>query len=110
MVVDGDPEVLSVLARGLAGRSIEVDAFADTSDALRHLDIGRYAAVIADQILPGALCGHEFLLAAQQVDPSVRTILMSGEDLTGRAVGLERFDATARKPITSSELARLIGC
>lgn len=108
MIVDDDPSVLATLARGLARQKIDVDAFDDTSQALLYLETGRYDAVVADQVLPGALCGHEFLLAAQQVDPAATTVLLSGEDVGARDLCSERFDATARKPISPTQLVELI--
>ena len=108
LLVDDDPAVLSTLSRGLERLGVDVDAYDNTSEALLHLDADRYIAVIADQVLPGALCGHEFLLAVQQVDPQALTILMSGMDGIDAHPAAERFDATVRKPVAPSDLVELI--
>jgi len=64
--------------------------------------------VICDQVLEGALCGHEFLLAVQQVDAGACTILISGEDLTDRDLALERYDGVVAKPTTPFSLLECI--
>ena len=108
LLVDDDPQVRASLERGLSRLGAEVDAFGDTSPALMQLEPDRYDAVICDQVLEGALCGHEFLLAVQQVDAGACTILISGEDLTDRDLALERYDGVVAKPITRDELRRAI--
>lgn len=108
LIVDDDPAVLATLTRGLLAFGIAADAFEHTSEALLHLESDRYVAVIADQVLPGALCGHEFLLAAQQVDPQALTILMSGKESIGIHRATDHFDATVHKPVTAAELVELV--
>lgn len=108
LIVDDDENVLATLARGLRRLGVGVDACNDTSTALMRLEPGRYLAVIADQVLPGALCGHEFLLAVQQVDPQALTILMSGKDGIGTHPAADHLDATVRKPLAPSELVELV--
>mgnify|MGYP002641143113 CR=1 FL=1 len=108
LLVDDDPVVLSTLSRGLERLGVDVDAYDNTSEALLHLEADRYIAVIADQVLPGALCGHEFLLAAQQVDPQALTILMSEMDGMDAHPAAERFDATVGKPVAPADLVERI--
>lgn len=109
LVVDDDPQMLASLERGLSTLGARVDAFEDTNRALLQLEPGRYEAVISDQVLDGALCGHEFLLAASQVDPTACTILMSGQDLAARTdLPFERYGAVVAKPVTPFELLELI--
>lgn len=109
MIVDDDPATRGQLTRDLTQRSIEVDAFADSREALRHLEVGRHDAVICDQMLPGGLCGHEFLLAAQTVDNSVVTVLLTWHDPPpGIEPALHRLDATLARPVTLDQLLHVL--
>ena len=114
LVIDGDPAELDLLTAGLSEHCFSVDAFSDTSQALLQLEPNRYLAIVADQRLNSALCGHEFLLVPQQVDPEVMTILLSAEDI-GEGADPERFDAVLHKlcdggpnTVLASKLAELI--
>ena len=114
LIIDGDPAELDLLTVSLSEHCFIVDAFSDTSQALLQLEPNRYLAVVADQRLNSALCGHEFLLAAQQVDPELMTILLSAEDI-GEGADPERFDAVLHQPddgspdtVLASKLAELI--
>ena len=100
LLVDDDPQILESLKCGLTRLGAEVDAFCETSGALMQLAPGRYDAVISDQVLSGALYGHEFLLAVQQVDPEAPTILMSDQALSTQEPDPKCHDAIISKPVT----------
>jgi hypothetical protein len=114
LIIDVDPAKLNLLTVGLSGHCFIADAFSDTSQGLLQLEPARYLAIVADQRLNSALCGHEFLLVPQQVDPEVMTILLSAEDI-GEGADPERFDAVLHKlcdggpnTVLASKLAELI--
>ena len=109
MIVEDDPAVRAQLTCELSRLDVEVDAFSSSSEALRHLEVGRHDAVICDQTLPGGLCGHEFLLAAQTVDTQVVTILLTWHPPPADAgPALQRLDALLPKPVTSLQLLEVL--
>jgi DNA-binding response OmpR family regulator len=107
LIVTNDP-VLAARVRKLEMPGVAVDMSTQTSEALMLLESGRYSAILADQVLEGALCGHDFLLAAQQVDTEVTTVLLTDRDRTAEP-GFDRFDLVVPRSTSAQKLlARIL--
>jgi DNA-binding response OmpR family regulator len=107
LIVTNDP-ALAARVRELEMPGVAVDTQTQTSEALMLLESGRYAVILADQVLPGALCGHDFLLAAQQVDSEVMTVLLTDRDRATEP-GFGRFDLVVPRSTSAQKLlARIL--
>ncbi len=108
LIVTNDPP-LAARVRELEMPGVTVDTATQTSEALMLLESGRYSAILADQQLPGALCGHEFLLAAQQVDTEVTTVLLTPLDHRTHEPDFDRFDLIVPRATAPQKLlARIL--
>ncbi len=77
LIVDDQPEILSILRRMLEGSGYEVTLVANGQEAIRELREKEYSLVISDILMP-ALDGLELIIYLRKEKPDVKIIAMSG--------------------------------
>ncbi len=112
LVVDDEPDVLTLVERILAGVGHDVLKAADGLQALKSFRANAPDLIITDMLMPG-MEGIETLRTLRREAPSARVIVMSGGGLTGSATYLNfahhlGADATLRKPFKSAELREAV--
>ena len=76
LVVDDEPEVLSVLRETLERAGYEAVGFADSTLALEEIKKRKFSVIISDQRMP-KLSGLELLGHARQIQPNATRILIT---------------------------------
>jgi putative nucleotidyltransferase with HDIG domain len=97
LIADDDASVRDMLTRAFA-RDFRVLSAADGSEAMRFLERGKPAAVIVDEMMPGAT-GTEVLERAKSLFPDVPRVLMTASSDTEKAM----------KAINQGEIHRFYG-
>ena len=111
LVVAGEPGARAALARGLGRPGLRTVEAADAEAALARLEHAPFAAVVAEQGLPGA-SGVELLEAVRRRWPSVRRVLVAdGREpaVLTRAVNRAGIAFFLAKPLEASALQELAG-
>lgn len=106
LVVDDQPEVLSVLAAFLEAAGAEVAPSSDPSDVVGALadDPAVWDLLVTDYDMPG-MNGADLARTARQIAPDLPVILVTAlAGLAGRTEGL--FDAVLSKPLDREALVR----
>jgi CheY-like chemotaxis protein len=102
LVVDDDQEVLELLAEMLEELGCEVIMQQDAAEALNVLrEDRRIELLLTDINMPG-IAGYDLAEQAKRLRPGVKPVLVSGRETAGYGYPL------LRKPLTQSDLARLI--
>jgi DNA-binding response OmpR family regulator len=106
LVVDDEPEMLRVIARGLAGEGHDVATAGDGIDALRVAADGEFDAAVLDVMLPG-MSGFELARRLKESRPALMVILLTARDaVDDRVRGLDAgADDYMTKPFHFAELA-----
>ena len=111
-IVDDDPDIMLLFNEVLNDiRGVTIVAFTDPILALEHFQVYEYAyvLVISDYKMPG-LNGMEFLKKIKELNPFVRTILMTAfqvEDKVFREYTKEKIiNAFLQKPIGIHDLLK----
>ncbi|HEX3857846.1 MAG TPA: HD domain-containing phosphohydrolase [Verrucomicrobiae bacterium] len=76
LVVDDEPEVLSVLRETLERAGYEAAGFVDSALALEEIKKRKFSVIISDQRMP-KLSGLELLERARQIQPNATRILIT---------------------------------
>ena len=106
LLIDDDPNVLTVLEKLLKKTGYTVDTAANGKEGLSRLEAVTPDLIITDLIMPD-MGGIEFLRSLRKVEKSVPVIVMSGHPVgmkyteTARLLGAKSF---LKKPFTSGEL------
>lgn len=107
LLVEDEPEVRTVVTTFLRGLGCEVDAVSTAELALAALDTG-HALLLTDIALGAGLRGTQLAQLAQQRQPGLAVLLMSGYS----SELLDADEASAwellRKPFTREDLARAV--
>src|SRR5262245_40777337 len=109
LVVEDDPRLSAVLARGLRENGYAVDLAGDGGAALEHLHNNDYDAVVLDLMIPG-IDGMEVCRRLRAERASVPVLMLTARDsLDDRVRGLDAgADDYLTKPFAFAELlARL---
>ena len=109
LVVEDDPRLAAVLARGLRENGYAVDRAADGGAALDHLHNNEYDAVVLDLMIPG-IDGMEVCRRLRAERAAVPVLMLTARDsLDDRVRGLDAgADDYLTKPFAFAELlARL---
>ena len=104
LIVDDDPQVLSLAARWIRKAGYDVVVSNDFLDARMQLEVCRPAVVVADVRL-GAFNGLQLGFLARQLFPDVRVAVISGwNDPVMRRDAAEFGASFLQKPFRASEL------
>jgi CheY-like chemotaxis protein len=109
LLVDDEPSICAVLASVLGNLGYETVALSDPQAALRMIEStpNRPDLLITDFAMP-QMSGLELIRRCKELQPSLKTILASGEvDQPGDISG-PRPDAYLEKPFSTKELASLL--
>lgn len=105
LLVDDEPYALEALAELLDDEGFDTTCAQDHGTALAALQEGRHDLLLTDVLMPGT-DGTALAAAAQQLDPSLQVVLMSGfVPDEGRIDPAWHF---VRKPIDPAALIRLL--
>lgn len=77
LVVDDDKAFLDLIQGYFSSHEYDVICAADTSKALSSMREGRYKVVLLDYQMP-LVNGDDLIAMLQQINPSVRVIVLSG--------------------------------
>ena len=110
LVVDDEPDLLSVIGEILAARGYQVETAAIGPVALERLERARFDLILSDVRMPG-LDGPAFYQALEERHPELvgRVVFMTGNMLTEDTADF--FAATGapclRKPFETEDLERV---
>ncbi len=110
LVVDDDPDLLSVIGEILTARGYQVETAASGPEALERLERERFDLILSDVRMPG-LDGPAFYQALEERHPELvgRVVFMTGNILTEDTADF--FAATGapclRKPFETEDLERV---
>ncbi len=85
LIVDDDVAIVDALRHTLGGQGYETAGFTDATAALANLEAGRFDLLLADLTMP-SLSGVDLLRQAQERDPDLVGVIMTGEGTVATAV------------------------
>jgi CheY-like chemotaxis protein len=105
LVVDDEPIVLQVFSRVLSEKGLRTRTASNAEEALRVLDEGGIACVLADKNMPG-MDGIEMLRRVREAQPHCAFIVMTGYASTESAIEALRLGAVdyLQKPFDDLDL------
>lgn len=107
VVVDNDPRILRMLARGLTEKGYVVTSFDHPDEAAEYLRSHFCAALVTDYSMPGLL-GTNLAVIARGIQPGIRIIILTG--LIERDIvemkHREIIDDYLLKPVLCEEVSR----
>jgi len=109
LVVDDEPDVVTILTRYFSDAGFLVDAASHGGDALIAVSQYRPDVVLLDVLMEG-LSGVQVLERIRALDPAIRVIMISGSGdstLRPRAMAMGAF-AYVPKPLSLSDLHRQV--
>jgi len=111
LLVDDEPDIVTVLKQGLKLKGFEVDGFTDPRKALDQFQPGHYDFVISDIKMP-AMNGFQLVRKIKEKDPHVIIYFLSAFDIYAKeaesvfpTLGHRAF---IKKPIRYEELAAIL--
>ncbi len=111
LVIDDDPEFVSLLRKSLERRGYEADGAGDAGDALRRIGEApyRWDAVITDIGMPD-ISGTEVARAVHAIRPDLPIVLCAGtlDPISQDDLSRNPGQAIIAKPVQEAELDRLI--
>jgi DNA-binding response OmpR family regulator len=111
MIVDDEPDITTIVKKGLERSGFAVDAFNDPMKALESFKTGTYDLVILDiRMVP--ITGFELFRRLLLIDSKVRVCFMTSfeiyQDEFQRLFPFMSIDCFVRKPVTIDRLAQII--
>jgi CheY-like chemotaxis protein/anti-sigma regulatory factor (Ser/Thr protein kinase) len=104
LVVDDQPFICEIMEQYLAQDCHQAEAFTSGEEALARLRQKKFDLVITDLAMPD-LTGGQLALAAREIDPQLRIILLTGFGRDERPEeGSEAIDLVLGKPVTLEAL------
>jgi two-component system catabolic regulation response regulator CreB/two-component system response regulator ChvI len=111
MLVDDEPDITTIVKKGLEGEGFDVDAFNDPLKALESFKSSAYDLVILD-IKMTPITGFELFRRLLVIDNKVRVCFMTAfevyHDEFRRVFPTISVDCFVRKPVTIDKLAKII--
>lgn len=108
LLVDDEPDIVSVLKQGLKLKGFEVDGFTDPRTALDQFKPGHYDFVVSDIKMPG-ISGFQLCRKIREKDPKAKIFLLSAFDIYEKEAESMfptlQTEAFIKKPIRYDELA-----
>ena len=107
LVVDDEPDIVTVLTRGLSANGFQVDAFANPVDALANYQPQRYSAIILDVRMPN-MSGFELARKIWKDDPEAQICFLTAYEVYEQEVkwvfpSLKSY-CFIKKPLSVSDL------
>ena len=105
LVVDDEPIVLQIFSRVLSEKGLRTRTASNAEEALKVLDEGGIACVLADKNMPG-MDGIEMLRRVREAQPHCAFIVMTGYASTESAIEALRLGAVdyLQKPFEDLEI------
>jgi two-component system, OmpR family, response regulator ChvI len=111
LVVDDEPDITSVLRRGLEQYGFAVDTFNDPVETLSHFKVGYYDLLLLDISMP-KMNGFELYNEMAKIDNKVKVCFMTAfeiyRDEFKRLFPKLSLNCFANKPISIKTLANLL--
>ena len=108
LLVDDEPDIVSVLKQGLKLKGFEVDGFTDPRTALDQFKPDYYDFVVSDIKMPG-ISGFQLCRRIREKDPKAKIFLLSAFDIYEKEAESMfptlQTEAFIKKPIRYDELA-----
>jgi DNA-binding NtrC family response regulator len=104
LVIEDDPDVLSMIVKHLKHQSFDVVTAKDGMEGLKHLKAGGYDLVVTDIVMP-YVSGTGLVTALKDSNPDIPVIAITGYGEEPEAVATEKkADLVLSKPVKMSEL------
>ena len=107
LVLDDDPQILSLIKRTLCKQGFSVVTYSDPDDALEYFRRSNieYDLIITDIEMP-KMNGFDFVGKVKNIDPDIKTLGMSGS----KTINLqkEKFSNFIEKPFGIIELRKAV--
>lgn len=109
LVLDDEPEILTILSKWLSAGGHQPHATADPTQALELIAAGAFDAVFLDLVMP-QVNGLTFISRIHHLQPGLPVIVISGiDDLrVGVLAAQEQIDSYVTKPIDFEKLAEIL--
>jgi two-component system, OmpR family, response regulator ChvI len=111
LLVDDEPDIISVTKRGLQSNGFEVDAFTDPAEALSNFKTAAYDLLLLDVKMP-KINGFELYRHISKIDDKIKVCFMSAFESYAeefkKAFPNQSESCFTRKPISIDELAKRI--
>ena len=109
LVVDDDPDTVTVLALSLHNYGFLVDAFSNPKDALQEIKSNpeSYSLVLSDSLMP-ELSGIQLAGKIKDCNPNVKVLLLTGSEMTdnefSKLFSSTTVDGFLQKPVSIRKL------
>lgn len=104
LVVDDEPEILSLMVDVLQGKGYSLHSTSDSLEAARFLETTPFDVIVSDIMMPH-LSGVSLLEVAQQRNPNVQVVFVTGQATGDLALAaLEKGAAYIEKPFEPRRL------
>jgi CheY-like chemotaxis protein len=80
MVVDDEPDIVTMVKRGLESRGFVVEGFTNPTDALAKFKRGDYEMLITDIRMP-VMTGFELYREIRKIDDKIKIVLMTAFEI-----------------------------
>ena len=112
MIVDDEPDVISVLEIVLKDNGFEVDSFTDPIAALKNYRVGIYDLLILDIKMP-KMDGFELYDEIKKIDDNAKVCFLTASEMYYKNSRIEKYfsldkDLFIQKPIANEDLVEEI--
>jgi CheY-like chemotaxis protein len=112
MIVDDEPDVISVLEIVLNDNGFEVDSFTDPIAALKNYTVGIYDLLILDIKMP-KMDGFELYDEIKKIDDNAKVCFLTASEMYYKISRREKYcsldkDLFIQKPIANEDLVQKI--
>jgi DNA-binding NtrC family response regulator len=113
LVVDDDPDIVSILKLGLMRQGFNPVAFTDPNLALEHFGLNHknYDLVISDIRMP-TMNGFEFIKKVKRLKPKVKVFFMTAFEIDtdewSNVLPSVKIDEFIQKPFTLEKIGKLV--
>ena len=109
LVVDDEPKLCHLIEELLKLEGYRVDVSFSNMEALQMIKENKYQMLITDLKMPG-IDGLELIQKARELNPEIRTIMITGKETVETAVQSLRhgIDDDIKKPFSIVELKKVI--
>jgi CheY-like chemotaxis protein len=108
MIVDDEPDVISVLKIVLEENGFKVDSFIDPIAALKNYEVGLYDILILDIKMP-KMDGFELYDEIKKIDNKIKVCFLTASEMYYKKLRKEKYysldkDLFIQKPIANEDL------
>jgi CheY-like chemotaxis protein len=108
LIVDDEEPIRSMLQDGLSRAGYDVETAASGPEALERFQVGRYAVVLTDLIMP-AMTGWELSARLRSADPGLPIVILSAYGVTLEDEAARRRVLLVHKPAKLEVVVSAIG-